>query len=376
MDRLRLRRQSMPCSPASKGWWARSAARSSTSPLFPGRAPIVRVLVTGGGSLLRGLHPTAAVAGAYSCAGRLASGSPERVSPRSPTRPSGGNRPRPGRPDRPGAAGSESGGAQLQSCASGGLAASVPPQGPAQHVLGAAAVGVLLVAFGALNFLRVHNAQNGVNALSTSVAALNGQIPTYDKAVAVTDGLQRTKGQVTTITTSAVDWSAVVAELNKSTPVGLNLTTFTGTAQAPAAPTGPAPGGGGGQRPRRRPRRQPHGRPRRPASVGTLNVTVGGTFPAVAHFQPVAEWIDNITGTSMFEPPVRQWCHQRAVRCRHQRHVPVHALAHEWRHPRQERKVLMEQLKRFRIPRAHRRGHGRDLGLIVYAAWISPEGAI
>ncbi len=38
--------------------------------------------------------------------------------------------------------------------------------------------------------------------------------------------------------------------------------------------------------------------------MGTLSVNVGGTFPGVAHFSPVAEWIDNITGAStMFSPP-------------------------------------------------------------------------
>ena len=38
--------------------------------------------------------------------------------------------------------------------------------------------------------------------------------------------------------------------------------------------------------------------------VGTLSVSVGGTFPGVAHFTPVANWIDDITlANSMFEPP-------------------------------------------------------------------------
>ena len=33
-------------------------------------------------------------------------------------------------------------------------------------------------------------------------------------------------------------------------------------------------------------------------------MSVGGTFPGVAHFTPVANWIDSITGANvMFEPP-------------------------------------------------------------------------
>ena len=38
-------------------------------------------------------------------------------------------------------------------------------------------------------------------------------------------------------------------------------------------------------------------------TVGSIVVDVGGTFPGVAHFSPVAQWIDNITGASMFDPP-------------------------------------------------------------------------
>ena len=50
-------------------------------------------------------------------------------------------------------------------------------------------------------------------------------------------------------------------------------------------------------------RRRPPSGPRRAGAVGTIAVSVGGTFPGVAHFSPVAEWIDNITGASMFDPP-------------------------------------------------------------------------
>jgi hypothetical protein len=171
-------------------------------------------------------------------------------------------------------------------------------------VIAAVVVGAALVAFGALNFLRIHSAQNGVNALTASVASLNGQIPTYDKAVAVTDGLERSKAQVSTITASAVDWSAVVAELNKTTPQGLSLTTFTGTAQGPAsAATTPAAGGGAATTPTT-PSSSPAIGATTAGTIGTVNVSVGGTFPGVAHFSPVAEWIDDITAAaSMFDPP-------------------------------------------------------------------------
>jgi type IV pilus assembly protein PilM len=166
-------------------------------------------------------------------------------------------------------------------------------------VTAAVVVAVALVGYGALNLLRIHKAQDGVNALTTSVAGLNAQIPTYDKAVAVTDGLKRSQIQVTQITGTAVDWSAVVAELSKATPTGLSLTSFTGTAAATA--TTPA-GGGAVSSSTATTVPVPTGTPAA-GSVGSIVVSVGGNFPGVAHFNPVAQWIDNITGGSMFDPP-------------------------------------------------------------------------
>jgi type IV pilus assembly protein PilM len=173
-------------------------------------------------------------------------------------------------------------------------------------IIGAAAVGVLLVALGGFNFLKVHHAQSGVNVLNASVAQLNDQIPTYDKAVAVTDGLTRSKAQVSTITVSAVDWSAVVGELNKTTPTGLDLTAFSGNATATGGTTPAAGGAATPTTPTTTPISTPTTPTGTPAAgvVGTLSVSVGGTFPGVAHFTPVADWIDDITSANvMFEPP-------------------------------------------------------------------------
>jgi type IV pilus assembly protein PilM len=166
-------------------------------------------------------------------------------------------------------------------------------------VVAAIVVGALLVAFGALNFLRVHKAQSAVDALTTNVDALNGQIPTYDKAVAVTDGLERSKVQVSAITVSAVDWAAVVSELNKTTPTGLDLTSFTGSTQG----TGTAAAGAAAGTPTTTPSTSTAIGAPTTGTVGTVAVNVGGTFPASAHYDPVAQWIDNITGASMFDPP-------------------------------------------------------------------------
>jgi len=272
-----------------------------------GRAPIVRVLVTGGGSLLRGLIPQLQAqvripVQAVSPLARLDVSrldlQPEQAESIDPVlaAPIGLALPEPNPAVR--------------------NFNLVPPEvlqrlflRKVEHYtfVAAAVVGAALVAFGALNFLRVHSAQSSVNSLSASVTELNAQIPKYDTAVAVTDGLKVSQGQVDTITVSAVDWSAVVDELSKTTPTGLSLTSFTGSAQPatsgtaggsaagtttttiPATTTGTTPTGGVGTTPA--------------GAVGTVTVLVSGTFPDAAHFSPVAEWIDGITASTMFDPP-------------------------------------------------------------------------
>ncbi len=259
-----------------------------------GRAPIVRILVTGGGSLLRGLIPQLQAqvripVQAVSPLARLdVSGldlQPEQAASIDPV------------------LASPIGLALPESNAAVRNFNLVPPEVLQRLFLrkvqryafvAAAVVALALIAFGALAFLRVHSAQSGVNTLSTSVASLNAQIPTYDKVVAATDELQTSKTQVSQITVAAVDWSAVVAELSKATPTGLNLTAFSGTSGSSTAAGGSAssattPSTAIGTTPS--------------ASVGTVTLTVGGTFPEADHFTPVASWIDNITSSTMFYPP-------------------------------------------------------------------------
>jgi len=161
--------------------------------------------------------------------------------------------------------------------------------------MAAGVVGLLLVAGSAYRFLQVHNAENGVSNLKSSVAQLNTEIPTFDKVVAITNELRTAKGEVSQISSKAVDWSAVVAQLQQRVPAGLNVTTFTGTSAATGAPSaaatsatasavtssGAAPAG----------------------AIGSLTLGVSGAFPSSAHFDPVAQWIDNLTADSMFSPP-------------------------------------------------------------------------
>lgn len=158
--------------------------------------------------------------------------------------------------------------------------------------VGAGVVVLLLVAASAGRFLQVHSAQNGVGNLHTAVAQLNEQIPKYDKVVAINNELRVAQSQVTQLGGTAVDWSAVVSQLSGRIPAGLSVNTFSGsgltaggatastTATASSAGTAPVAG-----------------------AIGSLSVGLSGNFPSSAHFDPVAQWIDNLTASTMFSPP-------------------------------------------------------------------------
>jgi hypothetical protein len=156
-------------------------------------------------------------------------------------------------------------------------------------------VVVLLVGASAGRFLQVHSAKNGVSNLQASVASLNAQIPRYDKVVAINNELRTAKAQVTHLGSTAVDWAAVVSQLGSRIPAGLSVNTFTGTGLvtatgAAASTTATATPSSTGTTPA-------------PGAIGSLSVGLSGNFPSSAHFDPVAQWIDDLTASTMFSPP-------------------------------------------------------------------------
>ena len=155
------------------------------------------------------------------------------------------------------------------------------------------AAGLVVVALAGAStwrFLQVHNAENTVSGLQANVASLNNQIPTYDKVVSISNELQRAMQQVKAISSTAVDWSAVIGQLAQRIPANLVVSSFTGTSTGPGAAPAASTTSAGSQPP-------PTG------SIGTLQLNVSGTFPSSAHFDPVAQWIDNLTTSPMFTPP-------------------------------------------------------------------------
>jgi type IV pilus assembly protein PilM len=157
-----------------------------------------------------------------------------------------------------------------------------------RSILIGATVVILLVLGSVLQYLRYHFVQNDVNAASAQIASLNKEIPKYNHVVKAADELRQANGQIAAVSDSSVDWYAVLTEMTARTPQGLAATSITGTSGAAPAPgstssTGVSSG---------------------PAGIGSLLVSMSGTYPTDIHFSPVAEWIDNLSASPFFYAPV------------------------------------------------------------------------
>jgi type IV pilus assembly protein PilM len=154
--------------------------------------------------------------------------------------------------------------------------------------IGAATVLVLICGVSAWSFLRVRSAKGDVTTLRKNVAALNALVPKYDTVVRLHQELQQVKGQIARIGAADIDWPTVLAALVASTPADLSISSVNGLAvSGPASSSSPSGTPGSST----------------VGAVGSVTVSVTGTFPATSHFNPVAEWIDSIAASSMFDSP-------------------------------------------------------------------------
>jgi type IV pilus assembly protein PilM len=151
-----------------------------------------------------------------------------------------------------------------------------------RSILIGATVLVLLVLGSVLQYLRYHFVQSDVRSATTQIAQLNADIPKYNEVVKATDELRQAQGQISDVSEDSVDWYAVLTELTARTPAGLSSTSFTGTSGAAASGSSGTSG---------------------PAGIGSILVSVSGTYPSDVHFGPVAQWIDNLSQSQFFYPP-------------------------------------------------------------------------
>ncbi len=152
----------------------------------------------------------------------------------------------------------------------------------------AAAVLALVAAVSGLRFYQVHSAQSDVGALTSEISRLNAEKPLYSKAQAVADALRRSQSQVAALTTGVPDWYAVVTGLAKQNPDQLAVTGFSGTATK-ATTSAASPAGSTTTT-------------SAPGQIGIVKATVTGTYKGNVNCNPYADFIGDV-GAPLFATP-------------------------------------------------------------------------
>ncbi len=260
---------------------------------LPGRMPVARVLVTGGGSYLAGLLPL------------LESQVHLPIVPVSPL----------SRLDTSKLPLSPEQAAQVSAVLSTPIGLALPETNPSvkkfnllppevakrarmkelekRVLVGGAAVVLALVAFGGWKFVQVHNAQNTVTTAQASISSLNAEIPKYDLVVAADDAYSQGKARRATVLNSAVDWPAVLGGLISITPPGAQVQSFGGTSTT-TTPGSTAAAGATST--------TTAGTPSASAAIGSVQLAVTGPGPNLAISQA---WITKVAQSPLFANPVQ-----------------------------------------------------------------------
>jgi type IV pilus assembly protein PilM len=165
-------------------------------------------------------------------------------------------------------------------------------------LIGCVAVLVLILAFGATKVFQVHKAQNDVNALQSSISTLNAQVPKYDLVVAANSAYSAGIARRASVLNAAVDWPLALNTLIAITPPNAQVQTFNGATNAAVAgsatSTGttaaaPAAGAQGAS-------------PTTSAAIGTIQLGVKGPGPSLTISEA---WINAIAGSQLFANPLQ-----------------------------------------------------------------------
>ena len=208
---------------------------------LPGRAPISKVLVTGGASRLQGsveaLQSQMRIpVQVQSPLARLNLSKLDRA-----TRAGFRHRPGRGHASRP---------ALPEPNPSVQKFNLIPPevvlrakQRRVQTIAFAVAGLVLLLVIGASvgRYLQVHSAQNNVTTLKAQQTTLNAEIPKFSHAVQAQQEAQKAQAEIGGINAASVDWAKVFASMQSTVPDKLVVSAFCGSAVTATGAT--APGG-------------------------------------------------------------------------------------------------------------------------------------
>lgn len=166
-------------------------------------------------------------------------------------------------------------------------------------IFACAAVLILLALFGAWKFYQVHKAQNDVSALQQNIASLNAQVPKYDTVVAAQNAYTQGVARRASVLNSAVDWPVALANLISITPSNAKVLTFSGTAGSTTT-SGPAASGTASTTSEVS-SNSSAGAPKS-AAIGTIQLNVNGPGPSLSISEA---WINAIEGSALFANPLQ-----------------------------------------------------------------------
>jgi type IV pilus assembly protein PilM len=165
-------------------------------------------------------------------------------------------------------------------------------------LVGCVAVVVLLLAFGAWKFLKVHNAQSNVATLQSEITTLNAQVPKYDLVVAANNAYSAGVARRASVLDSAIDWPSVFNNLVAITPAGAEVQSFSGastsaTSTASGASTATTTGTASSST---------ASSGTTSAAIGTVQLGVTGPGPNLTISEA---WINAVSGSQLFANPLQ-----------------------------------------------------------------------
>jgi type IV pilus assembly protein PilM len=167
-------------------------------------------------------------------------------------------------------------------------------------LLGSVAVLILLALFGGWKFYQVHNAQNNVNALNDSIAALNAQVPKYDLVVAAENAYTAGVGRRASVLNAAVDWPLALSNLISITPPNAKVLSFDGSANPATGSTSNTASSSTTASVSTASTSTSSNTTS--AAIGTIELGVNGPGPSLSISEA---WIDAVAGSQLFANPLQ-----------------------------------------------------------------------
>ncbi len=166
-------------------------------------------------------------------------------------------------------------------------------------------VGAVVIAALALlgvgRIYQVHNAQNDVDALQANISALNAQVPKYDLVVAAQNAYSAGVARRASVLGSAVDWPLALGNLISITPPGAEVQSFSG-ASTTATPGAGTSTSAGATTASTASGATTGGSATTSAAIGTIQLGVTGPGPSLSISEA---WINAIAGSSLFANPIQ-----------------------------------------------------------------------